>query len=168
MPFTTKYTLEQIQGIRDALKRRLEAEVRARGIAEVVVRDILPTDDLGVGSNNAWVISIPAGANSVTISKDLPDDMAFGFYGVKFLDPAADVTYIRFRLGQAKIKAVFQVQSALTEQDRAGYFEEVILYRPKDSMVIDVYAGSSGAKKGELLGFIAERKGRTIVGPVEW
>ena len=168
MPFTTKYTVDQIQGVRNALKRRLEDEVRARGIAEVVVRDILPTDDLGVGTNNAWVISIPSGANSVTITKELPDDMAFGFYGVRFLDPAADVTAIRFKLGQAKIKAIFQVQSALTEEDRTGYFEEVILYKPKDSMVIDVFAGSSGDKRVQLLGFVAERKGRTIVGPVEW
>jgi hypothetical protein len=168
MPFATKYTVEQIQGVRAALKKRLEDEVKARGIAEVVVRDILPTDDLGIGANNAWVISIPSGANSVTISKELPDDMAFGFYGVKFLDHTADVTTIRFKLGQAKIKAIFQVQSALTEEDRTGYFEEVILYRPKDSMVIDVFAGSSGDKKVQLLGFVAERKGRTIVGPVEW
>jgi hypothetical protein len=168
MPFATKYTVEQIQGVRGALKKRLEDEVRARGIAEVVVRDILPTDDLGVGTNNAWVISIPTGSNSVTITKELPDDMAFGFYGVRFLDPAADVTSIRFKLGQAKIKAVFQVQSALTEEDKTGYFEEVILYKPKDSMVIDVFAGSSGDKRVQLLGFVAERKGRTIVGPVEW
>jgi hypothetical protein len=168
MPFTTKYTIEQIQGVRNALKKRLEDEVKARGIAEVVVRDILPTDDLGVGTNNAWVISIPTGSNNVTITKELPDDMAFGFYGVRFLDPAADVTTIRFKLGQAKIKAVFQVQSALTEEDRTGYFEEVILYKPKDSMVIDVFAGSSGDKKVQLLGFVAERKGRTVVGPVEW
>ena len=168
MPFTTKYTVEQVQAVRDALKKRLEAEVKARGIPEVVVRDILPTDDLGVGANNAWVITIPTGATSVTISKDLPDDMAFGFYGVRFLDPAADVTTVKFRLGQAKIKAIFQVQSAVTEEDKTGYFEEVILYRPKDSMVIDVTAGSSGDKKVQLLGFVAERKGRTVVGPVEW
>jgi hypothetical protein len=168
MPFTTKYTIEQIQGVREALKRRLEAEVKARGIAEVVVRDVLPSDDLGLGTNNAWVIAIPTGSNSVTITKELPDDMAFGFYGVRFLDPAADVTHVRFKLGQAKIKAVFQVQAALTEQDRTGYFEEVILYKPKDSMVIDVFAESSGNKRVQLLGFVAERKGRTVVGPVEW
>jgi hypothetical protein len=165
MPVTIHLRKEDLQGIKANLESKVRAEVQAKGYKDVELRDILPKTDLGL-ANEAWVVSIPTGANSVTISKTLPNDTAIVFYGVS-LPNKDDVTVIRFRLGDAKIKEVYEVEIARALQEPVVYFEEGVMYKPNEVMNIDVFAKSSGDKQVILIGVVAEPRGKTIVGPVE-
>jgi len=165
MPVTIHLRKEDLQGIVATLESKVKAEVQAKGYKDVEVRDILPKTDLGLPSE-AWVVSIPSGATSVTVSKTLPNDTAIVFYGVS-LPTKDDVTVIRFRLGDAKIKEVYQVEIARALQDPIVYFEEGVMYKPNEVMNIDVFAKTSGDKQVILLGRVAEPRGKTIVGTVE-
>jgi len=164
MPTITKVKTEDVRSLEESIKAIVEAEVRKKGYDAVIVRDILPTDDLGVGSQNDWKFSFTAAGWATLINKTLPEDTAIAFYGVRVLDPNADLNVLRFKLGAAKVKTEFQVQKALTEQDRTAYFEEVVLYKPTEVMIIEGQAGSAGDKKVILLGFIAEPKGKRVIG----
>lgn len=164
MASVTKLTPEEVRTLEEQLKSIVAAAVRAKGYADVVVRDILPTDDLGVSANNEWKLTLAAaGMNEGVISKTLSDDTAVVFYGVRNLDND-DVTQVRFRLGEAKIKELFQIEKALTEDDATVYFEDPVLYKPNEVINIDVEAPTSGDKKIVLLGFIAEPKGKKVIG----
>ena len=164
MASVTKLKPEEVRALEEQLKSIVAAAVRSKGYADVVVRDILPTDDLGVSSNNEWKLTLAAaGLNSAVISKTLGDDTAIVFYGVRNLDNN-DVTQVRFRLGEAKIKAVFQIEKALTEDDATVYFEEPVIFKPNEVLNVDIEAPTSGDKKLVLLGFIAEPKGKTMIG----
>jgi len=165
MPVTIHLRDEDLQRIRNMISSKVRSEVEAKGYKDVELRDILPKTDLGLASE-AWVVSIPTGANNVTVSKTLPNDTAIAFYGVS-LPNKDDVTVIRFRLGDAKIKEVYQVEIARALQEPVVYFEEGVIYRPNEVMNIDVYAKTSGDKQVILLGVLAEPRGKTIVGPVE-
>jgi hypothetical protein len=165
MPVTIHLRKEDLQGIKANLESKVRAEVQAKGYKDVEIRDILPKTDLGL-ANEAWVVSIPTGSNNVTISKTLPNDTAIVFYGVA-LPNKDDVTVIRFRLGDAKIKEVYQVEIARALEEPVVYFEEGVMYKPNEVMNIDVFAKSSGDKQVILIGVVAEPRGKTIVGPVE-
>jgi len=165
MPTTIHLRPEDLQGIKATLESKVKAEVQAKGYKDVEVRDILPKTDLGLASDE-WVVSIPSGATSVTVSKTLPNDTAIVFYGVA-LPTKDDVTVIRFRLGDAKIKEIYQVEIARALQNPIVYFEEGILYKPNEVMNIDVFAKTAGDKQVILLGVVAEPRGKTIVGTVE-
>jgi len=164
MASVTKLKPEEVRTLEEQLKSIVAAAVRAKGYADVVVRDVLPTDDLGVSTNNEWKLTLSsAGMNEGVISKTLSDDTAIVFYGVRNLDNN-DVTQIRFRLGEAKVKAVFQIEKALTEEDATVYFEEPVIFKPNEVLNVDVEAPTSGDKKLVLLGFISEPKGKTMIG----
>jgi len=163
MPTVTKLKTEDVRSLEESIKSIVEAEVRKKGYDAVVVRDILPTDDLGVGSYNAWVFSFSAAGWATLINKTLPEDTAIAFYGVRFLDNA-DLNVLRFKLGAAKVKTEFHIQKALTEEDKTAYFEEIVLYKPTEVLIVEGQAGSNGDKKVMLLGFIAEPKGKRIIG----
>jgi len=164
MPTVTKLRIEDVRSLEESIKSIVEAEVRKKGYDAVIVRDILPTDDLGVGTNNAWVFSFTAAGWATLINKTLPEDTAIAFYGVRVLDTTTDLNVLRFKLGAAKVKTEFQIQKALTEEDRTAYFEEVVLYKPTEVLIVEGQAGSAGDKRVMLLGFIAEPKGKRVIG----
>jgi len=164
MPTISKVRIEDVRSLEESIKSIVESEVRKKGYDAVIVRDILPTDDLNVGTNNAWVFSFAAAGWQTLINKTLPEDTAIAFYGVRVLDPNVDLNVVRFKLGAAKVKTEFQIQKALNEEDRTAYFEEVVLYKPTEVMIVEGQASSNGDKKVILLGFIAEPKGKRIIG----
>jgi hypothetical protein len=167
MAFITKLKPEDIKGIIEAVKSKVEAEVRRKGYTDVIVRDIFPYDDLKVGTTGqTWQFSLVPGENKDVINITLPDDTAIAFYGVRQLE-ATDIGLIRFRLGVAKVKAEFQIEPSLTEEDKTGYFEEGIIYKPTEVMRVDMAAVTTGTKRLQLLGFLAEPKGKRIIGAVE-
>jgi len=165
MASVTKLKPEEVRALEETLKSIVAAAVRAKGYADVIVRDILPEDDLGLsGTDNAWKLTLSStGMNEGVISKTLSDDTAIVFYGVRNLDNN-DVTQVRFRLGEAKVKAVFQIEKALTEEDATVYFEEPVIFKPNEVLNVDIEAPTSGDKKLVLLGFVAEPKGKVMIG----
>jgi len=165
MPASVYLSNEKIDAIRNQLKQLVASAVRQKGYVEVLVRDILPTSDLGVGTNEEWKFTgLVAGNNANAVSKTLPDDTAIAFYGVRFLSPTPKITAIRFKEGDAKIKMVFQLQAGYTEEEKEVIFEEPIFYEPTSSIKIDVISASAGDDSVMLLGVLAERKGKTAIG----
>ena len=131
---------------------------------QLVVRNTLPSTDLGL-SNEVWVTpSLTANSWTNYITNQLDDQRFVAFYGVANLDPDPITTAVRFKLGSGtgtKTLDVVQVEDLYSDSERIdGYLKRPIIYKEKQYVNIDVYARDSGTDRLVLKSLTVEPAGR--------
>lgn len=146
--------------VQEAVEKKIATE------KELVVRDIMPSTDLGY-TNEHWSKSVTASANSwaTLIDKTLDDDEYITFTGILLHDPGPDqkITFVRFKLGTATVKAVFSLTKAYVSDYPYIPFKTPIRYKPKERILIEIYTTQANPTvKLEFLGFKVERIGEVV------
>ena len=180
-----------LSDIRDYKTKAIAAGIvraKAKGIAasdeELVVREMLPSFDLGLLAGlaagvgyalNYYVTAAAVGAGvwapapGVTAWVADPT-MAVGRVAVfyKAYDAAANpmVTAVRFMIAGATTKAVFFIQELIDNKlEPEVWFSEPVVYDPQDIVNMDFFGRAATAAGGEELGygcFIIERVGAVV------
>ncbi len=180
-----------LNDIREYKTRAIAAGIvraKAKGIAasdeELVVREMLPSFDLGILAGlaagvgyalNYYVTAaavgagvwVPApGVTAWTADPALPIGRVAVLY--KAYDAAADpqATAIRFLIATATTKANFFIQELIDNKlEPEVWFSEPVVYDPQDIVNIDFFGRAATAGGGEELGFgcfIIERVGAVV------
>jgi hypothetical protein len=158
MPLSAPVTEEESYVRIESLKQKLISIAISRKIAaspdELIVRDLLPQEDLGCPGETF---------TSAPIAKRVESNKIIGFYGVASPEGApSDLSAVRFRTGPegTKVINIYQFQQMFGNAfDFMGYFDEDIIYKNDDYMAIDFYASTS---RIVLLGLVVEPKGETV------
>ncbi|RLJ08585.1 MAG: hypothetical protein DRP12_00020 [Candidatus Aenigmatarchaeota archaeon] len=170
MPVSTKFTLEQARALEEKLKEELIRRAIEQKVItsreEAVIRDIIPDVDLGA-TRNVWEQTLAtADAYNDVYSVTLPDKKVIGFYGFKTKASTPVVTAVKFALGTggAKVKDIWQVETAHTELNAEARAIVPIIYNKSETVTISMYnSGSAGATDNViLLGFVVEPKGELV------
>lgn len=171
MPGTLqKLTEEEIVTLEQELEQLLIKKAIEQGIVtkaeDAVVRDILPATDFN-WNYEYWVENVSASGWAITVSVSLPDDKIIAFYGVKNLNPNPKTAAVKFQLGKGgtKVKDIWQIEHAYTEDNTAVYSRDFIIYNKSEHITISQYGrGTAGTDNLIFLGKVVEPKGDTIVG----
>ena len=131
---------------------------------QLVVRNILPSTDLGL-TNEYWETpSLTANDWTNYFTKQLDEQQFVVFYGVANLSPDPKVTALRFKVGSGagtKTLDVVQLEELYTNTDRTdGFFKRPIIYKERQYSNVDVYAKVTGTEPLMLRGFVIEPAGR--------
>jgi hypothetical protein len=152
----------------DILRARQEAQnllveaIRARGKRpeEYVVRDILPKTDLGL-ANEEWKISYTSAYTWETkINLTLPEDKFIVFYGVAVNSAAPKTTAIKFYKDVTPIEVV-EVEKLYVYDEPIGFFTP-LAWSESETLRVDFYGNATGDDYIVLLGFVAEKRRKTI------
>ncbi|MHA1833676.1 MAG: hypothetical protein ACTSV7_06755 [Candidatus Baldrarchaeia archaeon] len=174
MPGTLlKLSPEEIRAIEQEveeilIKKALEQKIATRR-EDVVVRDILPATDFN-WSYEYWQESVSASGYATTVSVSLPDTKIVLFYGAKNLNPNPKTAAIKFLVGKGgtKVKDIWQIEHAYTEENAAVYSRDYVIYNKSEHITIQQYGrGTAGTDNLILLGKVAEPRGETIAGGSE-
>ncbi len=167
MPITAKLTAQQIRAIEEEVKRRLVEKAVAQKIGgvvsakDVVVRDILPSTDLGF-TNEVWEETIST-ANSWTtlVNTTVSSDKCYMFFGVKNVNASPKIVALKFSKG-AVVKDIWHFQDMLTEPTVEAISDILIFYGKEEPMKIEYYAQATGTDNLIIRGFVAEPRGKRI------
>lgn len=160
----------------DAQNSVLERAMSKRIIsnnAEAVVRSVRPDDDLNAGAvaYEQWLTAALVASTIYTyVNAALAADRAIVFYGISIPEPNPAISEVRFRLGPAGASQLFtaNIQHIYAGEETSGYFSKVSGYDPLDTMFIQLmpFLTDAGGQIVILRGYVAERSGATISGPV--
>jgi len=174
---------EEIAAVERALEDELvrialEAKL-ASSPDELVVRDILPKTDFGSDyfANDEWVWQAAIGGNTwvLGIKKDLDNDFAVGFYGVRGpRSSTTKTTMVKFQLGETATKDIWHIEQcrcpgANSADEVFGITRSPVVYYPNDTVVVYLYGTGTATADAEtlvLLGKVVEPVGRTVQGGV--
>lgn len=188
------------------IERKLAAELKRRAIEqgvartpeELVVRDVLPVEDLGWGCEE-WTQSgvIPSCDWGVVYSGAVDDDKVMGFFGIKDETPTAysgsptqktlywqgaresfsggtselgaarPAVAVRFDLGGAKVKDLWQIQHIYVQHPPEAFTFSPVIYNKSEDFRIYFYGRTnlSGERSNLILrGKVCEPKGKVIMG----
>jgi len=170
MPITSAATLEEIRELESKIEEDLIRRAviqKIGGVAspdEVAVRDILPATDLGA-TNQIWEQTMAsANAFNTIYTPTAATKKVFAFYGVKNRKSTPNTTAIRFNLGTAKTKDIWQIEEIYTEtQTTRGIATKPVVYNKEESINIAMYAIAAASDNVILLGKVAEPKGETVL-----
>jgi hypothetical protein len=146
------------------IQKALEKKVGASP-DDLVVRDILPGTDLNNMSGEVWNQHLSAYLWTMNYSGKNPDTKIFGIFGYKNKSANPHTVAIRFKVGAggAKIKDIWHVEQAQTEENTAVYSKNTIIYMDDETFVIEFYGDANTTdERGILLGRVVEPKGEII------
>ncbi len=139
--------------------------------SEWVVRDILPSTDLGFNTDR-WVnqhVFIAPNTFEQDWTRQLPVDKYVSFYGVINHTVTPTIYGIKFRQGLQGSTTIdtIQFRKLLVEDNVIGYFDRII-YRAQSVINVMLEADAATAQYGEefeILGMWCEKYGDVISGP---
>jgi len=158
--------LRYVMAVKQLARAMLRKAIIEKGekVENYVFRDLLPTTDLNVGTNEEWKFSVTAGENTI-INITLPDEKHIVFYGLAYIDTTPRITKLEFYKGTAEAIAVFQLEPMLVQDEPVVYFRMPIIYKSGDNIVVRATATErDDAEKLVILGLVAEKKGKIIAG----
>lgn len=158
--------------IERAVVAKLLEYARRKGIADPIIRDLIPNTDLlgagEVGSGNIWQQTIESAMQYATVYSGTNDnDRAFAIFKVGNKRGAPLTTSIRFfhGTGRTALKDIWQVEQAWVNKDVEAYAdpEHIIFYGVSDGYNIDFLAPLSGETDNVILGGkVVEPRGKII------
>lgn len=168
MPGSTALTETEVRRMEIRITEYLKNLAVRKGIVkdinDALVRDLMPSLDLGASTENWSQTLATANAFNTVYSLRLPDKKAIVIYGVRIITATPRTTAIRFALGPdaAKVKDVISIEPAYTSQEREIIFETPILYEDSQYVHISFFARSTGTDRIVLLGKVVEPSGEVI------
>lgn len=135
-----------------------------RPLPDIVVRDILPSTDLGL-SNEIWITGTLTANTFVSyISNALgAATKVVGFIGFANLSSNPQIAAIKFLSGSAQT-----IQEVQTEQTYAfpnngwSLIQPPVIYQPNETVSVQVYSSTTTAEHLVLLGLTAEQTGIVV------
>jgi hypothetical protein len=171
---SAEITTGELLGLKTSLANTLKAELAkeiGRKPEEIVVRDVMASNDLGLDSE-LWDNELAAGIATVTWTKDwskeLPKNKMVAFYGiVNHTDNPTFVGY-KFKVGAngQTTREVIMAGRGKAEDENKVLFDP-IKYKPGETIYVEVYQASGstvaeGAELVEYLALVAEPYGEMI------
>lgn len=148
---------------------------------QMVIRDVLPNTDLGVGLGGPaagagtaedWLIQGAGvlGTELQYFSSLLAIDRVIGFYGVSLESAPPSISRIRLTLGPAspQVRGVFQLEKLYSRLETVALFSEVVVYIRNDTircMVMPRLAFAALTERVALLGRVIETIGQVVSTP---
>jgi len=148
---------------------------------QLVIRDVLPNNDLGVGIGGPvvgagtaedWLDQIAgvAGVEHQYFSSLLAIDRVIGFYGISLESAPPSISRIRLTLGPAspQVRGSFQLEKLYTRLETVAFFSEVVIYIRNDTircMVMPRLAYAALTERIALLGRVIETIGQVVSTP---
>ena len=146
---------------------------------DLVVRDVLPYQDLDSGSANAWSgtqqwlqdLATNGSADDYNETYTLDssgnlEDKVVGFYGISFLHSDIQTHQVRFKGGKNGTQGVrreFNVEAAETDEEGRALFLTDAIFGAKEDGTIEQYVGSNtDGNRVVYHGYVAEPVGETI------
>lgn len=150
------------------LVRRAVAQKIAPTEADVIVRDVKPSD-LGL-STEQWEKDLSGGtanAYNTLYNPSATDQKVFAFYGAMVAESTRISELLRFKVGDTKVKDIVSV--AYTDAQIVGdkakmvIFRNGIIYNKNEEIKIEDYINNTGTAKVILLGRVAEFRGTSEI-----
>lgn len=129
---------------------------------EAVVREGLPSTDYGL-ANEAWVTAaLAANAWNNYVNVALNQRRYSAHYGVSNRSPNPGISAVRYQIGAggANTMEVIPVEAMYAEQETTGYFAPPVLYKPGETMFIQVYGTLVQTEQFVLRNLVAEPSGQ--------
>jgi hypothetical protein len=136
---------------------------------EIVIRDIIPDTDLGLGQRWWITAALVAGVVSNYINAALAAFRAVVFYGVNVESAAPACSHIYFRSGPAgaTTRGLANLECLYTPMESDGYLSKAVLYDPQETVFIQLWPRIASAGERVILrGAVAEPLGEAISGPI--
>ena len=133
---------------------------------ELLVRNMLPDKDLGL-SSRAWLFdfssaTVPSELNVLASNYTVPVDKLFGFIGnAIFTSGGTGVSTILYKSGATEL-AIYDISKLNAYTNKAGYYTNAIVVRPRKGLEIDMYVTTAQKEYIPLYGYVAETKGTTL------
>lgn len=164
------------------------SSIEVESAENLVVRDILPAQDLNSGEDNGWSDDTEDNpseewrqdwgtdgtadeynhAYSID-SGGLNEDKAIGFMGLTVLHSDNTTRQLRFEAGQGGnqgVKREFNIESLETAEESRAMFLQPVLYDAKEHGLVDFYQSEvSDGDRVILHGYVAEAVGETLSEP---
>lgn len=130
---------------------------------EIVIRDVLPSTDLGLSAEK-WEITYSAAGWATWINQELDDDQFLIIYGVANASSTPYTTALRFKVGStgATTKDVIEIEDVYAEENKVKYLRKPLIYKGGDTVYIEAYGSAAGTDNLILKALIAEPKGKTV------
>lgn len=164
---TPKNQLSQsrIETIRESARQSaLEVQMQNLNIqseSSMVVRDLLPAEDLGQG-DNAFTFNVgSSGQFDEVVNNELDDGKTLTIHAITLLDANPDVNAIQFATGASDIQEI-SVDKALVQDEPTLFLESPVKYEENQTVRIAFYAESTGDKNVVFEGQVAEKEGENI------
>jgi len=132
----------------------------------LVIRDVLPAGDLGLGNN--WWLSAALVANTemTFINVALGNRRHLAFYGVstEAAAPAISMAYFRIGATGSSTFLLANLEGLYAEQEPVGYFSEPVIYVPNETVFIRLLPRVTNAagERIKLHALLAEPKGEAV------
>jgi len=147
------------------------------GEDELVVRDLLPYIDFPgdtAGATDGFVNEVwrkdytaaatwTANTDNKFIYQTLPINKTIGFYAAKRLQAAGPVSYLKFQLGPAKVKDIWQVEDIDNQPQHMILANAPVYYDRKEKCYIYAYPKTLAVENLKLLGRTCEPIGENIM-----
>ena len=162
--------------IRNAARKAVGERLRQRlnvDMAALTLRYIRPDDDMDAGgvTYEQWLTAALTAGTEYTFINNITLDVqrVLGIYGFFVDEPNPSPAEFRFRqnTGGTLPLAFVNVQHVRSNLVNKGVFTDFILYDPQDIMNITIIPSvtDAGGQVVGFLGYVAEPKGRSFLGP---
>jgi len=158
----TGLTVQMQQEYKQKAIELLQEAIRKKGKRpeDFVIRDILPSTDLGL-TNEEWSISYTAAyTEEQKINQTLGDDVFLVIYGYANDYPTPKTLYVKLTKGSVPIKIIHT--QAIHLQDVPMAFFEPEVWSEGETIKVSFYGNATGTDRPILLGLVAEPKEKTI------
>jgi len=141
-------------------------------LSDLIVRDILPLQDLNLAATDDWLIAGAgiAGTELQYISFAIPQDTVVAFYGLGVESATPSISRVRLTLGNtsSQVRGVFQIEQLYSRLETVGYMTQVISFTRQEIcriMVMPRLAFAVNSQRLHFLGRTIEPIGRNISSP---
>lgn len=105
-------------------------------IDDLVIRDTLPTTDLGMAAGESWIDPIAgvAAVEHVYFTVVVAQDRVIGFWGVGVETATAGIDQVRFQVAAGSVRGHFQIEQLQSSLEPVGYFSEAVIFTRQETL----------------------------------
>ena len=152
----------------DAMYRDAMGVFDVKNEEELLVREMLPDKDLGLSAQE-WLfdfsstsIAVPTEKNILANAYTVPVNKLFGFLGnAIFTSGGTGVSTVKYKSGASEL-AIYDLSKLNAYRNKAGYYSNAILVRPRKNLEIDLYITVNQKEYIPFYAYVIETKGTTL------
>ena len=143
------------------LVNRLVAEKIVSARAQAVVREGLPLTDYGLAVQRWVTPALVANTLTVYVNNALGQRRYAAFYGIANRSSTPGISAVQFQLGvAANTLDYIEIDQIYTEIQPSCYLQTPVLYKPGETVYIQVYPQFTPTEQLVLRNFVAEPSGQ--------
>ena len=126
-------------------------------VDDLVIRDTLPTTDLGMAAGESWLDPLAgvAATEHVFATVVVALDRAIGFWGVGIETATAGIDQLRFQVAAGSVRGHFQLEQLNSSLEAVGYFSAAVIFTRQETLNIRVLPRLAYVAATERLALLA-------------